>query len=177
MMDGRWTRFSLGLFIGLLFLGKCDRMNKWPVRQFWEISWCVKIIRTGKWADCKLLAQQVRTALQSQVASFIGFLGLVCWWVSCIWICSFLALINHLIRFWRLHIEHWSEVAQSYPTLCDPMDCSLPGSSVHGIFQARVLEWVAISFSRASSQPRDWNRVSHIIGRLFTVWATREARF
>ena len=43
------------------------------------------------------------------------------------------------------------EVTQSCPTLCDPMDCSLPGSSVHGIFQARVLEWVAISFSRGSS--------------------------
>ena len=43
------------------------------------------------------------------------------------------------------------EVAQSCPTLCDPMDCSLPGSSVHGIFQARVLQWVAISFSRGSS--------------------------
>ena len=46
-------------------------------------------------------------------------------------------------------------VAQSCPTLCEPMDCSLPGSSVHGILQARVLEWVAISFSRGSSQPRD----------------------
>ena len=45
-------------------------------------------------------------------------------------------------------------VAQSCPTLCDPMDCSLPGSSVHGILQERVLEWVAISFSRGSSQPR-----------------------
>ena len=43
---------------------------------------------------------------------------------------------------------------QSYPTLCDPMDCSLPGSSVHGILQARILEWVAISSSRVSSQPR-----------------------
>ena len=42
---------------------------------------------------------------------------------------------------------------QSYPTLCDPIDCSLPGSSVHGIFQARIPEWVAISFSRGSSQP------------------------
>ena len=48
-----------------------------------------------------------------------------------------------------------SEVAQSCPTLCDPMDCSLPGSSAHGIFQTRVLEWVAISVSRGSSQPRD----------------------
>ena len=51
--------------------------------------------------------------------------------------------------------ESESEVAQSCPTLCDPVDCSLPGSSVHGIFQARILEWVAISFSRGSSQPRD----------------------
>ena len=47
-----------------------------------------------------------------------------------------------------------SKVAQSCPTLCDPMDCSPPGSSVHGVFQARILEWVAISFSRGSSQPR-----------------------
>jgi len=45
-------------------------------------------------------------------------------------------------------------VSQSCPTLCDPMDCSLPGSSVHGLFQARIPEWVAISFSRGSSQPR-----------------------
>ena len=44
-----------------------------------------------------------------------------------------------------------SEIIQSCPTLCEPMDCSLPGSSIHGIFQARVLEWVAISFSRGSS--------------------------
>ena len=68
-----------------------------------------------------------------------------------------------------------SEVTQSCLTLCDPMDCSLPGLSVPGIFQARVLEWVAVSFSRGSSQPRDWTRVSHIGGRCFNLWATREA--
>ena len=51
----------------------------------------------------------------------------------------------------------FSSVAQSCLTLCDPRDCSPPGSSVHGIFQARVLEWVAISFSRRPSRPRDWN--------------------
>ena len=68
-----------------------------------------------------------------------------------------------------------SEVAQSCLTLCHPMDCrSLPCSSVHGIFQARVLEWVAISFSRGSSRPRDWNQVFRVVGRRFTVWATRE---
>ena len=52
--------------------------------------------------------------------------------------------------------EKWSEVTQSCLTLCDPMDCSLLGSSVHAVFQARVLEWVAISFSKGSSQPRNW---------------------
>ena len=72
--------------------------------------------------------------------------------------------------------ESESDVAQLCLTLCDPMDCSLPGPSVHGIFQARVLEWVAISFSRGSSQHRDRTRVSHIAGRCFTIWATREAQ-
>ena len=68
-----------------------------------------------------------------------------------------------------------SEVAQSCPTLFDPVDCSPPDSSVHGTLQARILEWVAISFSRGSSQPRDWTRVSRIAGRRFNHWATREA--
>ena len=68
----------------------------------------------------------------------------------------------------------WSEVAQSCPTLCNPMDCSLTGSSIHGIFQARVLEWVTISLSRVSSRPRDWTWVSRIVHRRFTVWATSE---
>ena len=69
-----------------------------------------------------------------------------------------------------------SEVAQSCPTLWDSMDCSPPGCSVYGIFQARILEWVAISFSRGSSQPRDRTQVSCIVGRRFTVWVTREIR-
>ena len=67
-----------------------------------------------------------------------------------------------------------AKALQSCPTLCNPMDCSPPGSSVHGILQARVLEWVAISFSRGSSPPRDRTQVSCIEGRLFTLWTTRE---
>ena len=63
------------------------------------------------------------------------------------------------------------KVAQSCPTLCDSMD-----SRVHGIFQARILEWVVVPFSRGSSQPRDQTQVSHIAGRFFTSWTTREAR-
>ena len=63
--------------------------------------------------------------------------------------------------------ESESEVAQSCQTLCDPMDCSLPGSCVHGIFKARVLEWVAISFSRGSSRPRGRTWESWAVGRRF----------
>ena len=68
-----------------------------------------------------------------------------------------------------------NELAQSCLTLRDPMKCRLSGSSVHGIFQARILEWVAISFFRGSSQPRDRTLVSSITSRHFTIWTTREA--
>ena len=71
----------------------------------------------------------------------------------------------------RLKLEkgrYENEVTQSCPTLCDPIDCSLPGSLAHGIFQARVLECVAISFSKGSSWPRDQTQVSHVAGRHFT---------
>ena len=64
--------------------------------------------------------------------------------------------------------ESESEVIQSCTTPCNPMDCSPPGSSIHGILQARILEWVAISFSRGSSWPRDQTQVSLIAGRGFT---------
>ena len=66
-------------------------------------------------------------------------------------------------------------VAQSCPTLCNPVDCNPPSSSVRGILQTRILEWVAIPFSRGSSWPRDWTWVSCFAGRFFTVEATREA--
>ena len=74
------------------------------------------------------------------------------------------------------HKEKKSEVAQSYPTLCDLMDYSLSGSSIHGIFQTRILDWVAISFSRGYSWPRNRTQVSSTAGRCFTIWATREAQ-
>ena len=69
----------------------------------------------------------------------------------------------------------WSEtlVSQSCPTLCNPMDYSPSGSSVNEILQARIQEWVAISFSRVSSQPRNWTWVSGIASRFFSIWATR----
>ena len=75
--------------------------------------------------------------------------------------------------------QGWSEkekvlVTQLCLNLCDPMDCSSPNSFVHGILQARILEWVAIPFSRGSSRPRDWSQVSCTAGRFFIIWATRE---
>ena len=77
-------------------------------------------------------------------------------------------------RVFSDHSESESEVAQLCQILCDPMNCSPPGSSVHGILQARILEWIAISFSRGSSRPKDWTQVSCIAGRCFNLWATRE---
>ena len=68
-------------------------------------------------------------------------------------------------------------VTQSCPTLCNPMDCSPPGSSVGGILQAGILEWVAIPISRGSPKLRDWIHGSYIAGRFFTVWATRKTPF
>ena len=84
----------------------------------------------------------------------------------------------------RQILHHWATweapirqvlVIESCPTLCNPMDCSPPGSSVHGILQARILERVAISFSRGSFQPRNRTQVSCFTDRFFTGWATREA--
>ena len=70
----------------------------------------------------------------------------------------------------------WS-VAQSCLTLCDPMDFSLPGSSVHAILQAGILEWLAMPFLRGCSQTRDQTWASWIACRFFTIWVTREAPY
>ena len=84
------------------------------------------------------------------------------------------AMVNGVILLEFSSFFQYVLVFQSCLTLCDPVDYSLPGSSVHGILQARILEWVAISFSRGSSQPRDQTQVSCIVGRFFIVWATRD---
>ena len=70
-----------------------------------------------------------------------------------------------------------SEVAQLCPTFCNPVNCSPPASSILGILQARILECVVISFSRGTSRCSDQTQVSHIAGRCFKLWATREAQF
>ena len=75
-------------------------------------------------------------------------------------------------NFTLLGVSH----SQLCPTLCNLLDCSLPGSSVHGILQAKILEWIAIPFSKESSSPRDRVQISCIPGRFLTIWATREAQ-
>ena len=84
--------------------------------------------------------------------------------------------IYYLLYLLLVHKVKESEVTQSCLTPCDPMDSNLPGSSVHGIFQTIVLEWIAISFSKGSSQTRDGTQVSHIVDSRFTVWVTREVQ-
>jgi len=99
------------------------------------------------------------------------------WYYHCGWLQPW---SQKTVAFWQESYDkpkqciNISEVTQSCLTLCNPMDCCLPGSSVYGIFQAIVVEWIAISFSSGSSWPRDWTRVSHFVDRCFTVWATRE---
>ena len=75
------------------------------------------------------------------------------------------SVVMYGYKSWTIKKVKWSEMAQSCPTLWDPMDWSLPGSSIRGIFRARILEWVAISFSRRSSQPREWTRVFCTVSR------------
>ena len=89
-----------------------------------------------------------------------------CFWAHYAWDLSSLTSVEPIPLLWKSE----NEVTQSCPTLWDPMDSSLPGSSIHRIFQARVVEWAAISFSRGSSQSRDRTWVSCIADRHFTAW-------
>ena len=92
----------------------------------------------------------------------------------------FIIIIMFLLFALKRDFFFWPHLAlclvtQSYPPFCNPMDCCQPGSPVHRILQARILEWVAMPFPRGSSQPRDRTHVSCIAGGFFTVWAIREA--
>ena len=109
--------------------------------------------------------------------SFVtGFFHLACfhclfmlWNVS---VLHFLLPNTILLHTYKVKVKSLSHVW----LFATPWTVSLPGSSVHGIFQARTLEWVTISFSRRPSRPKDWTWVSHIMGRRFIIWATKEVQ-
>ena len=105
---------------------------------------------------CLLLGRKAMTNLDSMLKSRdISLLAKV----------HLVKAVVFLVVMYGCEKDSENEVAQSCLTLCDPMDCSLPGSSVHGILQVRILEWVAISFSRGSSRPRDRTNPSLLVGR------------
>ena len=87
--------------------------------------------------------------------------------------CSISLIIRKCKSKSPYHLMHACSIAQLCPTLWDPMDCSPPGSSVHGISQARILEWVSISFPRKSPQPREWTFVRQVLYRSST-WEVHE---
>ena len=116
---------------------------------------------------CKLWPWEVREKGKLE-------LDFVLWLSGKDWIWNITQTLTLLI-FYYIHMLNAVQIKTLSHEILDPMDCSLPGSSVLGIFQARILEWVAISFSRGSSWPRDQTQASRVVGRRFTVWATREA--
>ena len=103
---------------------------------------------------------------QSAAFTVLQWITLLC--IACM--CRGIRMMNYLN--WNCWVAGCVCVyvhTQSRLTLCDPTDCRLPGSSVHGIFSAGILEWVAISSSRGSSRPRDWTPISYLASRFFTT--------
>ena len=92
--------------------------------------------------------------------------------VLTVWISYFSFLLHPSLEYMFFILLQVVLITQLCPTSCNPVDCSPPGSSVHGILQVRILQWAAIPFSRGSFQLRDWTQVSCITGRFFTIWAS-----
>ena len=116
-------------------------------------------------------------AVSGQVPAFLP-LWIAVWYSRDSICCDLYSHLTHRLRQYTYTV--WKESENVSPSVLSNSatpwtDCSSPGSSVHGFFQARILEWVAIPFSRVSSQPRDQTWVSCIAVGFFTIWATREA--
>ena len=121
----------------------------------------------GVYSNSCLLSLWLHPTISSSVVPFSSYLQ------------SFLASGSFQMNqfFARCEIESKKCYWFSRVWLSDHMGCSPPGSSVHGILQARILEWITIPFSRGSSRPRGWTQASRIPGRFSTIWATRETHF
>ena len=91
--------------------------------------------------------------------------------------CLYVFVKTQTVQVKQVYCTAYKLYSIKCPTLCDPMDCSPPGSSVHGILQARILEWGAISSSRGSSRPRNRTQISCMAGKFFAIRATRQVKF
>ena len=134
-------------------------------------KWHHQILKLSKLDECKLKTNLLReyfnyshhrnsTEFPKVMIHFINWKYHKMWEIQSKAVNKYMTMILS-----KISIVQFSSVAQSCLTLCDPMDCCLPGSSVHGVFQTRVLEWVGISFSRGSSWPRNQTCISCIVGR------------
>ena len=158
------------MFIAPLFaVARTWRQSGCPLTEEWmEKMWCIYTMKSysaikkneirpfaATWMDLEsLILSEVKSNRDREISYDI----------SCIWTLK------------RNNTDEVKVKSLSCVQLCHPMDCRPPGSSIHGISQARILEWVAISFFRGSSRPRDWTWVSCIAGRCFNLWATGEAQ-
>ena len=130
------------------------------------------------WSNDPLLSIYMRYTLKTSIflSMFSPVSACLCWGMKKILrvrdVCLVPASAALSIKWKKVK---WKFVSQSSPTLWDPTDCNPPGCSVHGILQAKIVEWVVIPFSRRSSWPRGWTQVPCIAGGFFTVWATRES--
>ena len=151
----------------------CMISTIWPcqngkIRETVKVNSCQKFRENGKW---------MRASQVVQIFMAVKLFCMILWWWSHVFLylnkpmeCT-TASMNPNVNYGLWVIVRVKSL-KLCPTVCNPMDCSLSGPSVHGILQARILEWVAISFSRGSSRPRDQTCVSHIAGRRFNLWAT-----
>ena len=147
-----------------VFLNFSKKLQDWW-RGESPCAWCVSMIKVPRWPrSCSHPSVCWQTLFTRELAVEL--------WMQ---LAFYLLTVPSRFYFnvWVRKVK--VKVAQLCLTLCDPVDWSLPGSCVHGILQARILEWVAISFSRGSSRPRNWTQVSCTAGRFFTFWTTREA--
>ena len=165
---------ACGLWIGKMHVGHAFGMSstlkRYPCQWNSDCICYLKILH-----DLQCISKEISFCLYDCI--FQGSFNL---WKKCPSCCVFYhtdvikLLGTAVIAYWFFDCSLWPvkvKVAQLYPTLCNPMDSIVPG-----ILQTRILEWEAFSFSRVSSQPRDWTQVSHIAGGFFTSWATREAQ-
>ena len=121
------------------------------------ISWCLNVVCHER----KMGSKRKKTKLKKRKPA--GFRKIWNYHCKALYCFLYKERKKRVYRCWKTHFKICVHVGRSVmPNSLQPMDCSLPGSSVHGILQARILEWVAISFSRGSSRPRDRTHISYI---------------